>query len=138
VALRPITPPRRDEIALGKSGAFSQRAMVYLENVSETINESPQAIEDDVVASLGGESQAGIAMFQGVETAKLLKDSLNIIAQIQADGGSVHAMISELEKPISNIFNLVAGLFDSVGILVAENDKIKKEISDLKQLHGGF
>ena len=134
---RPITPPRRDDLALGNSGAFSLRAMVYLENISEATNEAPQDIEDDVVASLGGESQAGIAMAQGVESASLLKESLNIIAQLQAGGGSVHAMISELEKPLTNILNLVAVLVDSVGVLVADNDKIKKEISDLNQLHGG-
>lgn len=134
---RPVYPPRRDELATGKNGAFSQRAMTYLENISEATNETPQDIEDDVVASLGGESQAGIAMFQGVETAKQLHDTLNIIAQMQADGSSVSAMISELEKPISDLINIVSGLVGTVGFLVAENNNIKKQISDLQQLNGG-
>ncbi len=111
MAERPIAPPRRDELALGRDGAFSQRSIVYLEDIAELTNDAPQDIEDETLAALGG------------------INNVNILA----------GKLSEAEKQINDCKNIIAALNAACGILIAENKKLMNRIEDIEQLQtGGF
>ena len=116
MAKRPTTPPRRDELALGQDGVFSQRVITYLEDISTLTNEAPEDIEDEVLSAVASLSGVNILTASQFETQR---------------------EISEIQDNIQDLENIISELISSNGILLAENNKLREEISDIQQIQTG-
>ncbi len=138
MAERPITPPRRDDLALA-GDVFSQRAIVYLEDIAELTNDAPQDIEDETLAALGGINNVNILSGQMNAALNALEDGNQLIASLSSMNDYLLSENKQLKNKIRDLENHIAGLKSSTGHLLSINEKLKIEINDLNQLQtGGF
>ena len=161
MAERPILPPRRDEIATGAGGIFTQRVIQYLEDVATLTNDTPDLVLDDILGFLGGLSNVNIVDAQNKALSEDTQDLFGFIMALQSHNNKLLAMLREssdllastIEKTvigdtlqgktcailssqqvdINSIYSLIAATDRLIGVV----DTHTKDIEDLKQLHGG-
>lgn len=132
-----LIPPRRDEIATGATGAFSQRSIQYLEDLATTTNEIPAQIDEKILSEAGALSGPGIATNAGDihQLKKIISDQQNIIAQQESKINQLISMLNNLSNSQTDILNQIV---PGININPSITDNIIKRIMDLENQVAGI